>query len=87
MNAVALREQVWDDILSLPEEAFAMVREFVLFQKSRNAWVDTRRDAASRAKKEAALARLMKFRGTIDREIDVKKEKCEALDEKYKRFL
>lgn len=38
-----------------------------------------------RADKEAAFARLMKLRGTLDRDIDVDKEKCEALDEKYKR--
>ena len=88
MNSVMSREKVWDDLLTLPEEAFLAVREFVLFQKSRNGLRGVAHDAiATRREKEAAFARLMKFRGTIDREIDVDREKCEALDEKHKRSL
>ena len=36
MNSEMSREKVWEDLLTLPEEAFLAVREFVLFQKSRN---------------------------------------------------
>ena len=86
MNSVMPREKVWDDLLTLPEEAFLVVREFVLFQKSRNGLRGATHVAtATRSEKEAAFARLMKLRSTFDREIDVEKEKCEALDEKHKR--
>jgi len=44
MTSTALREMVWADLLTLPDDAFQTTREFVLFQKTRRetkpAWTD-----------------------------------------------
>jgi hypothetical protein len=86
MGNATLREEVWGDLLVLPEEALVTVREFVLFQKSRSGLRGAGEPSHhAMAEKEAAFARLMTFKGTIDREIDIDKEHGEALDEKYKR--
>jgi len=87
MNTETLRNIIHDDINTLPENALETVREFVLFQKSRHLAGDGFSSPDRQAVKDAAFARILKNRKTIDRDIDVKKELCEALDEKYKRFL
>jgi hypothetical protein len=86
MNSVALRERVCDDLLTLPEDALLAVREFVLFQKSRREAPSAKQTGVSDSEKRAAaFAELLKFKGTIDRDIDIAKELGEALDEKYNR--
>ena len=88
MNSVALREKVWDDLLTLPEDAFLVVREFVLFQKSRSALLNAKRSRITDStRKSAALAGLLKFKGSLARDIDIATELGEALDEKHKRPL
>ena len=88
MDSVALREQTWDDLLALPEDAFLVVREFVLFQKKRSAPSRARRSQNTRSTgKSAALDKLLRFKGSLARDIDINKELGEALDEKHKRFV
>ena len=44
MTSTALREMVWADLLTLPDDALQATREFVLFQKTRRetkpAWME-----------------------------------------------
>ena len=90
MKSMTSREQVCDDLLTLPEDAFLAVREFVLFQKSRSA-PPSPSPRPSRAvapvRKSAALSGLLKFKGSLARDVDCAAELGEALDEKHKRSL
>jgi len=88
MDSVMLREKVWDDLLTLPEDAFLVVREFVLFQKNRSVLSDTKQSRITNlTRKSTALAKLLKFKGSLTRDIDITTELGEALDEKHKRSL
>ena len=90
MDTATLREKVRDDIMTLPEDALRTVNEFVIFQKNRHGIRlndPGRLSDAEKARRAAGFEILMKYRGTLNRKIDVKKEKCEALDEKYKGSL
>jgi len=88
MDSATLYKMVLDDLQALPEDALYEVRDFVVSKKRRIEMdADGEMDDADRARREAAFARLLKNRGTPDREIDVKKELAEALDERYSRSL
>ena len=88
MDSVILREKVWDDLLTLPEDAFLAVREFVLFQKNRSGLSGVERlGRAGSFGRSTALVSLLKFKGTLARDVDLAMELEEALDEKHKRLI
>ena len=73
-----IKTQIRNDLEMLPENALQSVREFVLFQRERNKPHEEQLEKQKRARRTAGMAILMKYKGTIDREIDVKKELEEA---------
>jgi hypothetical protein len=73
-----IREMIKNDIETLSDENLCFVREFVLFQKQKSI------DAINTSK---GLSRLRKYKGTLNREINIKKEINDARDEKHGRIF
>jgi hypothetical protein len=72
---------VRNDIETLPDENLYFVYEFVMFQKQKSM------NAINPINVSKGLSRLRKYKGTLNREIDIKKEINEARDEKYGRVF
>ncbi|MCL1909364.1 MAG: hypothetical protein FWG05_00340 [Kiritimatiellaeota bacterium] len=78
-----LIESVVNDMRVLPEDTLREVRDFVRFKRDRIPTNVNRLDENEKARRSAAFERLMKFRGTLDRKIDIKQELTEAYTEMY----
>jgi len=79
------REWIKNEIDTLPEESLYIVRECVLSQKRKNSSAKPQkiREEKDAAEIEEGYQILSQFRGTLKRDVDCKKERLEALDEKY----
>lgn len=78
LNTMNIREIVRNDIETLSDENLYFVHEFVRFQMQKNI------NAIIAPK---GLSRLRKYKGTLNREINIKQEIAEARDEKYGRIF
>ena len=87
----ALRQQAFDMLQAVPEDKMVYIIDILkgfngaVIDKG----VDTNKLSAKntdRSKKLAAWENLKKYRGVIDRDIDIKAELAEARDEKNARF-
>jgi hypothetical protein len=81
-------------INQLPDDKMTYILGILqVFEKTRAAETETGKTAQSRAaptartREPAGYQRLLKYRGTLNRHIDIKKELSEARDEKYARSL
>jgi hypothetical protein len=83
---MTIRELVKEEIDALPEESLYAVQEFVLFQKHKDSMISgivKNEGQEDLARSRAAFRSLMKYHKTLPADFDGKKERLEALDEKY----
>ena len=83
---MSTRDLIKMDIDEMPDEMLEVVREFVVFLKRYNVDTEKKNSELHDNKVERGYQTLLKYKGTLKRDVDIKKERLEALDEKYNRF-
>jgi hypothetical protein len=73
----------------LPDDKMAYILGIlqVFERNSSEEMPHSREDRAEKTNEPTGYKRLLKYRGTLKRHVDVKKELAEARDEKYARIL
>jgi hypothetical protein len=74
---MSTREMLKRDIDNLPEESLARVSKLI------NSIIKSSAKQKKESEREKAYQTLQKYKGSIDRPIDYKKERLEYLDERY----
>ena len=85
MSIETLREEILEKIKTLPEEELQRIQNVIL--DKRILFVPRPMSEEERAKKAAGMAILRKYKGTITRKIDVKKELAQKYKEKYESYF
>ena len=78
------RDLIKTEIDTLPDDIVDFVYNYIFFMKHQQDRVIQKTELLTEA--QEAFQRLEKYRGTLKRDIDVKKERLEYLDEKYNNF-
>ena len=82
---MSTRDLIKMDIDEMSDEMIEVVKEFVVFLKRCKHDVYEKKPNQS-DKMQRGYQTLLKYKGTLKRDVDIKKERLEALDEKYNRF-
>jgi len=85
MSIETLREEILEKIKTLPEEELQRIQNVIL--DKRILLVPRPMSDEERARKAAAYAGLLRFKGSVDYKFDVKKELTEAVTEKYESIV
>jgi hypothetical protein len=73
-------------ISRLPDDKMTYVLDILQAFEETNA-LETGANRPIKTGEPRGYQRLLKYRGTLNRHVDIKKERAEALDEKYARTL
>ena len=85
MSIDTLREEIIEKIKNLPEEKLQRINDVISDQ--RILLVARPMSDEERARKAAAYAGLLKYKGSIDHKFDIKNEIAEAIREKYESIV
>ena len=78
------RDLIKTEIDMLPDDIINSIYDYVFFLKQKQHRIIQNTKSLTEA--QEAFLRLEKYRGTLKRDVDVKKERLEYLDEKYNNF-
>ena len=83
MNPETIKKQILNELEYLPVNALQLVREYILLQILHNKVFKENIERDKKERRAASFERLLTYKGSIDRNIDVKKELEEAYTEMY----